>query len=379
MLFMRTKYIFILIILMVGFSSCIELYNPDLGSSSIVKYVVDGQITDQEGYQKVSISISSTFENPDFTPLSYCQVKIIDNLGNSFDLEETGWGNYRVWMGQEYLKAGNSYQVNITTPSGIVIVSDYDQMPECADVDSIYYSRKDIPTTNPSITYQGIQFNVDVDKKNTNSNYYRWEVEETWEHHAIDPIIYYLTRLGVQKAEPPDYSRFICWTTRKLTDVYTLTTENFTGVKYTMKPLNIIDNTTQRLNFGYSLLVYQYAISEPAFSYWDKLRINSTQQGGLYNTQPLRIKGNLRSTTNPDLDVLGFFSATSVKTKRIFAHDIPNFVKFIPSCIPPHLPEPREGYKYMVEINGVMYVQDPGCVECDILSGTTVKPNFWPY
>ena len=111
--------------------------------------------------------------------------------------------------------------------------------------------------------------------------------------------------------------------------------------------------------YGYSLLINQFALSEAAFSYWDQLRINSVNQGGLYEKQPLSIKGNLHNNTNPDQEVLGFFSASSVKSKRIFVKAVKNFeFDFSTYCAPDPLGfvglkaiEPSEYPAFLMEIN----------------------------
>ena len=45
-------------------------------------------------------------------------------------------------------------------------------------------------------------------------------------------------------------------------------------------------------------------------------------EGGLYNTQPELIHGNLYNETNPNEEILGYFYASSVKSKRIFIEEI---------------------------------------------------------
>lgn len=376
----RIRNIFFCIILILGSTSCIEFFRPDLEGANTKKYVVDGLITDQEGFQMVYVSITSSLDKPKINPLQFCTVEIVDNLGNIFKLTEFEKGKYKVWIAKQFLVPGNSYKVNVVTATGLEMVSDFDQMPDCPEIDSIYYKRKDLPTTDPFKTIQAIQFYVDFDRKNTNSNYYYWEIDETWEHHAVFPITWYSISYDspLIHSFPPDYSRFICWTTERVKDVFTLTTENIIQSKYIGNPLQVVDNQTQKLTFCYSALIHQFAISKQAFGYLDKLRINSNEQGGLYNTQPLRIKGNIKSTTNPELEVLGFFGASSVRSKRVIVRNVENLDVMEPSCAPPDIPGTL--YKYFVaDESGKLHGYFEACMECDYLSGTTVKPSYWPY
>jgi len=362
--------------------SCIDFYHPGLENESNYKYVIDGRITDQEGFQTIWVSTTSNVEAPNFKPLQYCKVEITDSNGNTFNLDESTSerGKYSVWMGKEYLKHGTSYQLKVITSGGIEIVSDFDKMPECPDVDSIYYERKDQPTTDPDKMLQGLQFYLDFNRQSTSGLYYKWEIEETWEHHAVYPKTWYSDpKLGLIKCVPPDYSRFTCYTTEVLHDYFTLAA-NASQFSFKRQSLHYVNNQTQRLTFCYSILVSQYTTSEPAYTFWTNLMKNSSTQGGLYSSQPIRIKGNLKCTSNPSIDVLGFFGAYSVKSKRIFVINPTEIDKCPPSCIPPG--QDPTALKYFIEVDengGNLINVSDACIECDYLSGTTDKPSFWPF
>jgi hypothetical protein len=155
-----------------------------------------------------------------------------------------------------------------------------------------------------------------------------------------------------------------------------------------MFPLQFVDNHTPKLMYGYSLLINQFALSESAYSYWDQLRINSSEQGGLYEKQPLSIEGNLHNNTNPDQAVLGFFSASSVKSRRIFISNIDDLpFDFSNYCTPDTLRvggllliDPSEYPAFLVgnKIKYRLIQLSQYCVDCMSLGGTTIKPDFWP-
>lgn len=377
----QVKYILFWTFLISVFSSCIEPFSPDFRGQSTIKYVVYGEITDQEGYQTVSVSMTSTINKPKYNPLIGCKVKITDDQGNVFNLDETNGGNYRVWMGKEHLNPGSSYQVDVLTQSGVEIVSDFDQMPECPEIDTIYYVRKNVPTTDPEKPLQGIQFYLDLDGRNTNSHFYRWDITETWEHHAAYPKTLYWNGRNFISYNPPDYSMFYCWSTQNVGTIFTLSTKDLVENRFSRFPFHFVDNMTQRLTYGYSLLVKQYALSEPAYIYWDKLRINSNEQGGLYEVQPLRIKGNLKSTTNPNLEILGFFNASPLRTKRIFVRNVENLERYYLICTAGAGPIIIDEPKYLVPSEGGRgsHTVEDVCVECNVYGGTNVKPDYWPY
>jgi len=368
-----------LIFILCGFTSCIEFYHPDLENTE-PKYVVDGEITDQEGYQTVTLSMTSDIDVAKFVTLPHCTVKITDNLGNIFNLAEVLPGIYKVWMGKEYLVPGRSYQVNIKTPSGIEIVSDFDQMNECPSIDSVYYQRNDLSSSSSGGTkVQSIQFYLNFKQNEKSNNYYRWRVVETWEHHSVYPITWYSG--GKLSYTPANYSKFTCWTTSELKDIFTFSSKSNSQLNVNRLPIQLVDNQNQKLTYGYSALVNQCSLSESAYNYWNQLRINSDELDGVFSSQPIHVKGNLRSTSNPELDILGFFSASSIKTKRIFVQNVKDFNTYQPNCINPRLPTPldKDFNGYMMEIEGRKYIIEDACVECDYMDGTTVKPSFWPW
>jgi len=254
-------------------------------------------------------------------------------------------------------------------------------------VDSVYYIRKDLPTNITGQVISGIQFYVDLDGGNINSRFFRWEAIETWEYHVDYPREWYYDG-SVHHISPPDYSRKVCWATQLVKNIYTLSTEDLVQNKYDRLFLHFVDNHTSRLKYGYSLLINQFALSEAAYSYWDQMRINSSEQGGLYEKQPLSISGNLHNNTNPDQKVLGFFSASSVESKRIFIRNVENLELDFPTfCTPGVL---RKG---LIEISPEDYPaflmgNDKGywnvqlaneCVDCLSIGGINIKPDFWPY
>jgi len=372
------------------FTSCIRFFDPEIESRDLNKFVVSGLVTNDGEDQVVSIFKSLPLKEEDEIPVPGCTVVITDNKGNQFPMADSSDGNYHVNIGKQYLIPGSSFKVEIVTPDGNKIVSDFDSYYSCPEVDTVYYLREDLPTIDTTNSVNGIQFYVNLDADNTYSRYYRWEVTETWEYHAEYPLEwYYVGGHSPHHVSPPDFSRMICWKSYIPKNVYILSTKDLSENKYQLFPLNFVDNTTSRLHYGYSLLVKQYSLSEEAYIFWNQLRINSTANGGLYEKQPLATKGNLHNLTNPDQDVLGFFGVSSVTSKRIFVKDVENLeMEYLSSCTPADLSpyglkdlNPMDYPVYLMgNVNGWLpIVLDDECVDCRALGGKTQKPDFWPW
>ena len=364
---------------------CIKSFDPQIDSNVKNKYVVSGRVTDMEGWQEVEVSKSSPIESPVYIPVPGCQVKIHDNKGNLFSMEEYKPGQYHVWMDQEFLSPGNSYQVRVSTPDGEDLVSGFDTMPTGPPLDSVYYLIEDIPTTDPEISLKIMQFYIDLKADNDNSRYYKWDVEETWEYHAAYPAQYYYDGT-IHEIDPPDYSNKVCWSNGLVKNIFTVSTMNLSQNAYNHYPLHSIDGHSSRLGILYSIFVRQLALSKDAFNYWEQLRLNSNEQGGLYEKQPLAIRGNLQDVSHPEKSVLGYFYAASESSRRYFYHNIEGIeLDFDDGCRVESLG--RGGWKnvypwmypvYFTYVLGSVGTLTKECIDCRALGGTTVKPDFWP-
>jgi hypothetical protein len=118
------------------------------------------------------------------------------------------------------------------------------------------------------------------------------------------------------------------------------------------------------------------------------MRINSTEQGGLYEKQPLSITGNLHKPADPEQEVLGFFSASSVRSKRIFIQEVENLeILYGGYCTPVPLKyglreiSPSDYPAFLMGDEGTFYtiLLSRDCVDCLYYGGTNIKPGFWPY
>ena len=394
----RNKISYIGLMFVLVLTSCIKRYEPEIKSSDAVKYVVTGQVNRGDEVQHINISTTSLLVKPTAIPVTGCDVKIIDGNGNTYIGTDVWNGNYDVVIPESELKVGSTFKVDIQVPGGDHIISDFDEIQDGPDVDSVYYVTQKLPTSSPNVFNEGIQFYVDVNAENFTCRNFRFEAVETWEYHTLYPIEWWYNGV-VRHTNPPDSSKMVCWRTSALRDVYMISTKDLSENKYNQFPLHFVDNiSSPRLVYGYSLLLRQYALSDAGVDYWEKIRVNSQEQGGLYESQPLSVKGNLHDVTHPDREVLGFFGATTVKQKRIFVKNVPDLpLEYVFNCQIDVLTYGLErSYPIMWPIYLLTQTIQSGdstisrynpsfsidheCVDCTTtVGGTTVKPYFWPY
>jgi hypothetical protein len=382
---MKIKVITVISLVLLAFSGCIEPYSPAISENGGNVYVVSGEVTDLPGYQYLTVSVASSISEPKYNPVSHCTGTIEDDKGNSFSMEEYETGKYRVWMDKTYLVAGIYYRLQLKMPTGENIQSDFDRMPGPSVIDSVYFNRQEKYINTIGMNVNGLQFYVDFHSDDTDNRYFRWVANETWEYHAPLPKVYYYDG-SEHKVWPPDYSLQVCWSTKPDIHIFTLSTANLPSNSYQMFPVHYVSNSTNRLLIEYSVLLSQYSLSRAAFVFWEQLRINSDKQGGLYETQPLPVEGNLHNLSFPENKVIGFFGASSVAQKRIFVDgindmDIPDGAY----CSPEELG--IGGWKnfatweypiYFIYDHYLIKSLQPSCVDCRALGGTLVKPEFWP-
>jgi hypothetical protein len=380
---------------------CIYHYDPDLEGSRDA-LVINGKVTDREGYQYIEISLTAApYDEENERPVSGYAVEIQDDKGNGFPGAEMEPGLYGCWMDQEYLTSGTKYRLVVTPELGGVFVSDFDELLTCPDIDSITWEMQEQQTADPDVSYPGVQFFVNTDCSGEYAKYFLWELEETWEYHSVYPITSYYdgecieivdsTEWGEYKyrwpiihvLDEPNYDLFYCWESASVPSIYTYSTKHLTSGQVRNYPLHFVSNQSDRLSVKYSLLVKQCSLSQEAYQFWHILDEQSKQRGELYETQPAQLCGNIHPQDAGGEPALGLFYATSIKEKRLFIS--PSLETLGPDCEPHHAGEGLMDWLagfcsshwriYLLGDGGDCANQ--GCFDCRLRGGTTERPDFW--
>lgn len=376
------------ILLLLFLSACIKPFEPELDDDTVNKYVVQGMVSSVEGWQTVTVSRTSGLNYALFLAVNGCQLSIIDDLGNTFALEQFENGVYRVWMNSSDLVPGTSYMLIVKTPSGDILESSYDKMPKGpTELGDLYYEITNLQTDNPEVIYRGIQFYTDFSASPEDGKFYHWKCTETYEYHSDYPLEFYYDFWGVHQVSPPDYSKMICYRTAVIEEIYSLSTLDLATPTFNRYPLNFVRDNSNRLEILYSLLVEQTSLSIDAYNYWNKLGVNLGQTGGLYTSQPLAIKGNLVNTSNLENEVLGFFQASTLASRRVFIEPLDELeLEYNNPCQINGLrfgliEIPRSEYPAYLFASGGDWVEatmTKNCVDCTREGGVTTKPDYWP-
>jgi len=391
---MRLNKWIISLLLVVLSGGCIEPFEPDVKEADEVM-VINGRLSDIQDIQTISISKSSPYKNPQFRPVSGCVVRVEDETGFGITFMETSNGIYQSDLEPDFLAVGKAYKLMVVTPEDDVYESEYDSLLACAPIDSLSYRLETQGTSNPDISYYGIRFYLDMKGSAQEARSYMWTFEETWVYLAYYPIEYIWDGYVLQEFLSPLTGLDVCYMTTSLKDYEVGSSSSSSGNEILQQPLYFVSNQTPRLAARYSLLVAQHSLSDGAYLYWDRMKAQTGDTGGLYETQPSRTTGNITNINNPEERVLGYFFVSQVKEKRIIVSNKFNFpiVRFycpqdtvgspedleppypyflfgIPlDVIPPSLPPPQPEFLYVYSFKE--------CHDCTYRGGVTTKPDFW--
>lgn len=365
--------------------SCEKAFDPDIKGSDARKYVINGGIFAGASIQTVNISHTSPISDPQYQPVTGCLVTIADDRGNNFLMQDMGNGDYQTSINQELLTIGTAFRLDVLAQDGKLLQSDFDTLIPCPAIDSVYFELENREGNNPQDITRGVQFYLDYKGSGSDSRNIYWKLEETFEYRS-EYAREWVYDGEVHHIVPPDSSLMYCWRTNQIPEIFTLTTNNLNENTYHKLPLHFVSNRSVRFEYGYSLLVKQYSLTDAAFNYWDQMRQNSLQGGSLYETQPLAIKGNINDLSDPDQEVLGYFGASQLKTQRIFTTNPGLILDYNSSCGPVVLRiglieiDPRNYPAYLMgdEVTYFPVWLNDECVDCTSKGGVNVKPDFWP-
>lgn len=366
-------------------AGCIDPYSPDLGKGTDM-LVINGRITNQEGYQYVEVSRSSDISNPERRPVSGCSIQIVDDCQNIFTMTEINEGRYACQMNNEDLITGTKYKLFVQTPDNRHYQSDFEELLACPPIDSITYEVTQKEMSYPGRNADIVQFYIYTDASGEYAQSYLWEMTETWEYHSKFPIAAYYDG-AINVLDNLSYEYYTCFKSGMIDEIYTHSTRNVSDSRIQKFPLNYVSDETNRLSEKYSLNVRQYSLSDKAYNYLTVIRKLSKETGGIYETQPSGIPGNIINQDDPEEQVLGMFYASSITEKRIFV--TVRFQNYNTYCVPygfsvDELFEYLAGkdeleypvYLLMVDFRIFDYA-DPECFDCRRYGGSTRPPDFW--
>jgi hypothetical protein len=304
------------------------------------------------------------------------QVAIEGQGGEVFPLQSQGNGDYL--SDPLSLDISGSYRLKITTADGKNYLSDFVAVKQTQPIDSVNWKQKD-----------GVTVYVTTHDPQNNSRYYRWDYTETWQYGSLLQGIWTVRNDSVILKDASNQTDS-CWRTANSKNIVIGTSTALAEDVISDLPVTTIPQNDERLGVRYSILVRQYALTKEAYEYRLNLQKNTELTGTIFDPQPLLLIGNIHCTSIPNEPVIGYLSASSVQSMRIFiSHkevDDWNYSPVTQGCDPIGTSETlypifnfpdKSYYPYYFISSGGTYVVKRSCLECTFWGGTNVRPSFW--
>ncbi len=373
--------LFLALVIMCG---CVESYYPDEISSAARVLVVEGHINTTDNTATVLLSYSTDLNSTDLqAPEEAAAVKIEREDATQYTLSETTAGTYQL-EGMNFDLAAK-YRLLVTTKEGKSFTSDLIELTATPPIDSITWKAEE----------NGIRLYGNTHDPEKASKYYMWKYEETWEHTASLVSRYKLIDGVVFPREQEDML-YQCWTSQKSTQILVGNTERLSSEVISDFPLTFITGGTIRISRRYSIIVQQQSLTKEAYEFWSQLQTLSEGLGGLFDSQPYQLAGNIHSNDNNET-VLGYFSGGATTEQRIFINyqDLPGYLAGmrepaicdeddIQSIDLEDLPSAPNSLLLIDPISSpagspiIGYTwAETYCLDCRTQGGGLVKPDFW--
>jgi hypothetical protein len=378
--------VILLIATSVLFTSCVDEYWPVLDKYENL-LVVDGYISNEPGPYTVILSMSSKLDERQNIPVTNASVVIMDDQGGSETLTEIDPGTYITSSTGIQGTIGRQYKIKIITSGGKNYESGFEEIKNPVEIDTVFPEVEYHALDNLTHNRVGYQFYLNTASAVSDTNYYLARLEATYEYRA--DFLITLVYDGTLRPFTNSDSLQTCWRTYKVQEIFSYTDKNQSEPAVTDVPLNYVDTETRELAIRYSLLVKQFTLSETAYKFWNSIKEQNSNQGGLYNTQPYQIRGNLVNTSDPEEPVLGYFMVAGVAKRRIFVTpDMLPVTFYYPVCVlgqqdyesmsSVFLSNPSDWPIYVTTDDfGTPALPAPECMDCRKSGGTIVKPDFW--
>jgi hypothetical protein len=287
-------------------SSCeteIEDFQTQNLSSAIVVY---GEISNVDGPYNVRLNYVSAYSPYDATqftgqPITDANVRIVDGNGKETAYYEKSKGYYLSPAGFKG-EVGQKYKLRIKLLDGKTIESAFQTITPSPSLAEFSYSFKD------AAKVENMRFPLIASIKDPKAteDYYFVKRQDFRQFLLTCPP-------PPAPPAPTPPCNCLCWqaplnTTPYLLDDFLLSGKNL-SLDLGQLPYEDFTDWVVQLDV--------YSISKEAHTYWKRLEDQRKLSGGIFDKIPAQIIGNLKCTSEPSQEVLGFFMVGGLTQKRL--------------------------------------------------------------
>ncbi|WP_229212716.1 DUF4249 domain-containing protein [Dyadobacter soli] len=352
--------------------SCIEPFSPPEVTNPGTYLVVDGFLNvDGDTSRFILSNTQGVNDGSEFQREWGARLTVDAEGGENYELQERGQGVYV--LPPTALSRDDKYRLRITRADGREYESAYVVVSKTPPIDSV--------THRVDARRNAMMIYVNTHDASNQTRFYRWSFEETYEYRM--PYYSSLTRDFKEKTIVSRTDNInVCWRTLPSRDIKLGSTIKLSQDIIRDVPVNLVDINTNKLYFGYSILVKQYGLTREAFEYWTDLAKTTQGTGSLFDPQPSQVTGNIRAKADAKELVFGYFSAAQEQKQRIFIREA---LGSYPRCMPPDTLDFEQAfnsnavllYFYMGQPKSGYLGTSESCADCRSQGGTTTKPEFW--
>lgn len=329
------KFLRLFLILFLLTDACVDRYHLPVKLTG-PKLVVDGMITDQPGPATIVLSESLDINtNANKTsPVRGATVVIHDDAGNEEVLQEVSAGVYQTSGVALKGVVGRKYHTTIRIQEK-EYVSDPQELLPAGAISDVYFTAEESVINDGDLTLPQDAVTIFMNARGTPgySNLFRWRWSATYEVKTFPELKVRYDRFG-PVPDPPRCSGYIpgdgggiekidtctcckCWVDESgnralVSDNQFAENDSFKGVHVAKLPVD-----SWRFNIKYLIRVEQLSVSEEVYAFWKLVKAQQDGEGSLFQPNAIRVKGNIRSITDPEEEVLGIFSVSAITTREL--------------------------------------------------------------
>lgn len=359
-------------------SGCLEPFSAPEIDQAKAYLVVDGFLnTSLADTSYVKLSLTQRVNDLDLpTVVKGAKVEIESKKGNQYAFSEFESGHYRL-LPRVY-DPNDTYRLKIVTLDNKIFTSDYEPVTTSPPIDSIYYNYNG---------KDGIFMYVDTHDPKNKTHFYRWDYDETWVYRAPISSDWEKVVTGHDASGAPIYdlvTRQIpvhtCYSTHDVSNLVIGTSIKLSQDIIKGARLGYVPASSGKLISKYSVNVRQYGLTQKEYKYWAEIAKTTELNGGLFDPLPSLVTGNIRSESDPEESVFGYFSVTHPATKRVFFTPYLGTYGFcmIEDTLPKDSAILYPGLVVsFVEELGKYLVTSVFCGDCRAKGGVLEKPPYW--
>lgn len=328
MTFSYSKSIVFLLFCLVCFASCVEPYDQSFRTSNKI-IIIEGLLSNSTGLSPITIkeSLPSASGGSNITLIVGAKVSVIINSKTTLTLTEKQDGQYSFdsnFKGE----IGSTYQLKFTTPDGNTFESAIEKLEDVSPIAKVYHQLdieaiKDVKGN----TTPGYKVYIDTNDPTNVENQYLWAWTLFEKQNVCQTCTggyYYRTPAPngacVEDALLKRYNNIFdyfcegsCWEIIRSIDLVANSDEFYNGK--TIKG-QLVGNIPIYQSTPSLLEISQYAISREAFKFIKLSQQQGIETGGLADTPPAALIGNVKCVNDPTINTSGYFIVGGKTTSR---------------------------------------------------------------